>query len=504
MVASLRFTRLLLILGACVTVIPDMSAQSRRKVDSEEVGSRIVGRDYERQANIMGREIVLDGNIRHMFPDTVNLSLFVQLERLSKSGNPLNAGVLLTVDADKENVLWYQKVNNENEWLNPIGGVLLLESNVQTVCYDRTSGKELWRCKNHFSHASEKWGIVIGYKQTSSSLPRPKLQGINVQTGDVVWEIPVYSKYGWTEMNTMDDSLMLVVSDALYSINVKNGKVWSHEIFFKEVPFERGKEELMQSLVSNIYVENHKIYVASCDRLFCFDKEGNVLWMQGVPRKITGQSLLFSNGDLLYMVSLGYGKVRGLYPSWGHTYIASFNKETGFQNSFSGYPGKFGKINYVQLLRNTFYTLFERHMLSFPIDSIRGISSSVYTYTDEKDRMNYLVDENVFVLDNSLYKSLHEYDSTKVYAVTGKHVLLCINEDMKSCEQLQPGQYWASYMVYEGYHFLANEEETMVINPRGELVAHLRVGKNAVRVGEKLFDAQNNRIVVVDLESIVR
>ena len=91
MVASLRFTRLLLILGACVTVIPDMSAQSRRKVDSEEVGSRIVGRDYERQANIMGREIVLDGNIRHMFPDTVNLSLFVQLERLSKSGNPLNA-----------------------------------------------------------------------------------------------------------------------------------------------------------------------------------------------------------------------------------------------------------------------------------------------------------------------------------------------------------------------------------------------------------------------------
>ena len=75
---------------------------------------------------------------------------------------------------------------------------------------------------------------------------------------------------------------------------------------------------------------------------------------------------------------------------------------------------------------------------------------------------------------------------------------------MASYVWLQPGQYWVSYMAYRGYHFLANEDETMVVNPGGELVAHLRVGKESVRIGDKLFDAQNNRIVIVDLESIIR
>lgn len=504
MVTTLHFIRFSILILVCVMVVPEADAQARRKVDDEEIANRIVGRDYERQINITGREIVFDGNIRYMYPDTINLSLFVQLERLSRSGNPLNAGVLLTVDAENEKVLWREKINNEYERLNPIGSILLLEAGNNTACYDRNTGKILWQHKNHFSHASEKWGIAMGYKLTSSS-PRPKLQGVDVKTGEVLWENHLYTKYGWTEMNGKDDSLVFVVSDALYGLNVKSGKVWRHELFLKDLPFERGKEELMQSLVSNIYMEDDKIYVASCDRVFCLDRNGKVLWLQGVPRKIAAQSLLFTKDNLLYMVSLGYGKVGTLYPAWGQTFIASFNKETGFQNSFSAYPKELGKINYVQLRGDTLYTLFEKYMLKFPIDSIRGISPLKFIYDQEKDAMKYLVSENVFVMDeHSLYKSLYECDSTKTYVFTNQQAILCVNGDMASYVWLQLGQYWVSYMAYRGYHFLANEDETMVVNPGGELVAHLRVGKESVRIGDKLFDAQNNRIVIVDLESIIR
>ncbi len=144
MVAILHMIRFFLLLGIGLAIVPEVGAQSRRKVDAEETGSRIVGRDYERQTNIEGREIILDGIVRHMFPDTVKSSLFVQLDRLSKSGNLLNAGVLLAVDTDSEKVLWYQKVNNEHEELNPIGSIFLSEVSGRTKCYDRTSGKILW------------------------------------------------------------------------------------------------------------------------------------------------------------------------------------------------------------------------------------------------------------------------------------------------------------------------------------------------------------------------
>ena len=504
MVVVSRFISLFLLLGISLAIVPEVDAQSRRKVDAEETGSRIVGRDYERQTNIVGREIILDGNVRHMFPDTLKSSLFVQLERLSKSGNLLNAGVLLAVDTDNEKVLWYQKVNNEHEQLNPIGSIFLSKIGNRTRCYDRTSGEILWERKNHFSHASEKWGIAIGYKSVSLQSFHPKVQGVDVKTGKALWENPLYTEYGWTEINGSDDSLLLVISDALYAINFKNGKVWKQELFLKDLKFEKGKEELMQSLVSNIYVNDHKIYVASCDRLLCLDKNGKVLWFQGVPRKMTGQSLLFSDGDWLYMVSLGYGKVGNRYSTWGQTYIASFNKKTGLQHSFSAYPRELGKVNYVQLQGKMLYTLFEKHMLKFPIDSISKQASLCFEYSQDKDAMKYLVSDNVFVLDNSLYRSLHERDSTRTYVFTNKQEILGVNADMESYEALKPGQYWVSYMNYQDYHFLINEDETLVINPQGELVAHLRIGKQAVRVGKKLFDAQNNRIVIVDLESIIR
>ena len=46
-------------------------------------------------------------------------------------------------------------------------------------------------------------------------------------------------------------------------------------------------------------------------------------------------------------------------------------------------------------------------------------------------------------------------------------------------------------------------EETIVIAPSGELWAHLRISKNAVRVGNKLYDAQENKITIVDLDEVI-
>ena len=49
MVAILHMIRFFLLLGIGLAIVPEVGAQSRRKVDAEETGSRIVGRDYERQ-----------------------------------------------------------------------------------------------------------------------------------------------------------------------------------------------------------------------------------------------------------------------------------------------------------------------------------------------------------------------------------------------------------------------------------------------------------------------
>ena len=63
---------------------------------------------------------------------------------------------------------------------------------------------------------------------------------------------------------------------------------------------------------------------------------------------------------------------------------------------------------------------------------------------------------------------------------------------------LLPSEYCLCYLTYQGYSFLSRGEETIVIAPSGELWAHLRISKNAVRVGNKLYDAQENKITIGD------
>lgn len=153
----------------------------------------------------------------------------------------------------------------------------------------------------------------------------------------------IFSQQGWADMLPLNDSVILLLSDALYAINMKNGEGWRHEIFLKELPFPKAEKEFMQGFTSNILIEKEKIYIASCDRLFCLDHTGKVLWLQGVSRKITGESQIFTMDSSLYMVNYGSGLVKGsMTKKWGIPYVAKFNKNTGASRSVFLISNNFG------------------------------------------------------------------------------------------------------------------------------------------------------------------
>ena len=499
MVTGPHLIKVLVFLGMLLIVYPEVFARSRGEKDSgNEMVARIVGRNYQRQENIPGKEIILDGQIRHLYPDSITRSLFVQLEYFSKGGYPRNKGTLLVWDTDKEKTLWRENISNKYEELAPIGNALLLKSEFKTRCFDRTKGKELWNSKNIITYAHPELGIAMGYKSNYMSADASKLEGVNLRTGKKEWERKIYSKYSWADTRKLNDSIILVVADALYAINMRNGDGWRHEIFMKELPFPKGKEEFMQGFISNIYLEGENIYVASCDRLVCLNHAGKVIWVQGVPRKFTGESLLFSRDSTLYMVNQGTGTVGMIKKSWGIPYVAAFDKKSGLQKYFTAYPRDLGKVNDLLVRKDTLYALFDQYMVK---SSLRNMTKGVkIKLSENKDVGRYFVGESVFVQENSRYKSLYERDSTKFYVLADNQDVLCVGAGMKT---LRPGEYHVSYLTYRGYHFIASGEESIVIDPSGEFWAHLRIGQHAVRVGNKLYDAQDNKIVVVDLDEVV-
>ena len=162
MVTGPHLIKVLVFLGMLLIVYPEVFARSRGEKDSgNEMVARIVGRNYQRQENIPGKEIILDGQIRHLYPDSITRSLFVQLEYFSKGGYPRNKGTLLVWDTDKEKTLWRENISNKYEELAPIGNALLLKSEFKTRCFDRTKGKELWNSKNIITYAHPELGIAM-------------------------------------------------------------------------------------------------------------------------------------------------------------------------------------------------------------------------------------------------------------------------------------------------------------------------------------------------------
>ncbi|MFR5658843.1 MAG: hypothetical protein ACLUDU_13125 [Butyricimonas faecihominis] len=110
----------------------DGFAQSTKQESEEQVMPRLVGRHYQRQENISGKEILVEGYVRHLYADSITKTISVQLDRFSRKGVPQGSGILFVWDTEKERSLWHCKINSDIENLSPVQNVLFLTSDFKT------------------------------------------------------------------------------------------------------------------------------------------------------------------------------------------------------------------------------------------------------------------------------------------------------------------------------------------------------------------------------------
>jgi hypothetical protein len=53
------------------------------------------------------------------------------------------------------------------------------------------------------------------------------------------------------------------------------------------------------------------------------------------------------------------------------------------------------------------------------------------------------------------------------------------------------------------FHFIAKDNQTIVINSVGEKVGNFRASRNAILVEDKLYDIQGGSLVIVDLKEFL-
>ena len=108
MVTEMSFVRIFFLWSMLLSVICiDGFAQSTKQESEEQVMPRLVGRHYQRQENISGKEILVEGYVRHLYADSITKTISVQLDRFSRKGVPQGSGILFVWDTEKERSLWH-------------------------------------------------------------------------------------------------------------------------------------------------------------------------------------------------------------------------------------------------------------------------------------------------------------------------------------------------------------------------------------------------------------
>lgn len=211
-------------------------------------------------------------------------------------------------------------------------------------------GNDLWTVENDVLFMSKKLEIGIGFKtlSTNHSL-KNDLQGIDMNSGVVLWNKKMDLTNGWIRGYMLSDSALFVVSDGLHKIDYRNGNGWHIKESITKPSIKSSKAQSSNSpntfksyipankfrdIASEVIHEKEAIYFASKNNLLKVSHDGEILWKSELPEDWTSKSGIWLDNeqDLIYLINFGQAHVGQQLVPLGKAFIAAFQIENGNQS----------------------------------------------------------------------------------------------------------------------------------------------------------------------------
>ena len=505
-----------------------ISLQALAQKDPEVLSnSKEVGKNLLTSQPVRAKEYTFQDRIHDFQVDTVNNQITIQLRGLSKNGKWLdNRGRVVRYDTEAKKVLWSKKISYQAENLEQTGGVTLHSTGRKSYSLDNSTGQELWEVKNSLLFADAVDKIGIGYKIQPLKAKENTLEGIDLTNGRPIWQREINREYSWNEVFYLNDSTLLIGASGLHAVNIFDGTGWDYNTVTGKKDYTAAAvgtglgiaaglltgtyavstgHNLVRDVVSNILLDSANIYFASRKDLVRLNREGEVLWQKSLPDDITSKSTIFRSGDDLVMVNRGYAFMGYRQLDFGTPFIAAFDVHTGDQKYLKSLEsGKKDMINAVHLKDGELLLLFNDRVSKFSVEDGELIKDKKFN-TEAYGELNYFVGEQVFVERDNLFHSLPNSDTSKHYLYTGTGRILILNSDLELVDEIkaEAEDVYINYVNRDDKRFLAKENKTIVIDPNGKKIAEFSASRNSIFLNGKLFDAQENSFLEIDLENII-
>lgn len=309
-----------------------------------------VGKNLTNSLSITADVYHFDDEVPSVFPDSVNNYLFILSTETTRNGRYLSDERHIHLfDLSNGREMWNRATNRFREKINYCTKGLLVTSHGKTSLLDLQTGKTRWTKKFFTKHIFTRKGLILGYKSAVRKKVANTLKGIDLASGELLWETTLKYRDYWDEVFLMNDTTLLISSEGLHVIHTGNGSGWDYKaktvtkdykraiattalgvataVFFGFGIINTQPTETV-SLRSNVMVEDSAVYMASHETIARLDLQGHVQWETKLPDD-GSFSYIYQKNDSLLMLNFGFGHRNGKKADVGCPYIACFHKSDG-------------------------------------------------------------------------------------------------------------------------------------------------------------------------------
>lgn len=450
---------------------------------------------------IVGNEFVFPDRIEQSYLETESNRITIQLRGLLLGSSYLkNIGRVVLYDLDNKKTIWNKSINYQNYYLEQNGKFIFKTGLKKTYCLDYDNGDELWKTENTIAFVNAELKIGIGYTPFISNqlfYNSPYFEGIDLSTGNTIWQRKINHDYGQNDIFMLNDSVAIIVSSGLHTVNLKTGVGWDYDAVTR-VPY---LQTMKTEIESNVIVDSLNIYFASKEKISKLDINGNIIWSTNLPEDLTSTSNIILFDSTLYLINSGFSRCGYTTFKQGKPFLAAFNRVNGKKLFLNTIDDKRGKVIESIIDQHELVVLYKDKIAKCSVQNGTLISEKEID-TGKYGEIVGFVGYNIFNKFDSAYLSLSLTDTINHYIYTKNKAVLAIDKEFNIVNQYDIDQLYNFYLKYNKLRFLANKDNSIIIDKDNNIVAKIDIPGKAKRIESKLYFVREKSIIEIDLNEI--
>ena len=489
-----------------------------------DVFGNVSGKNLVTDSIIRETEYVFAKKITHSVLDSVSMRLTLQLMTDVKGKKEQGGlGNMLVFDLKKSEVVWDKPMDYSNASISQFGNYIIEFTRAQANLLNFNTGIVRNVISNSLYYVDPKRGMGFGYKTNFGVADASKVEGVDMKTGETRWKRKITHVFGWNNVLPLNDSVVLVTSDGLHSVNLQDGSGWDYSTATGRNDYSTtiaanlvgigfglltgnfvstSGHDHLTDLVSNVLADKSNIYFASKDKVTCLNHDGNVKWENNSAKKFRSSALVFIKDSVLYVLNKGVAFLNGRRINYGKPFLEAIDTSTGkdiFNVSLK--DQNFDFVDY-SVLKNNILILSENNIGCYSSVDGKRLGYKIFD-TDKYGDFTGFVSSQIFVKQESGYVRLVDSESSKVYLTTTKNQTMVLNADLEMTNQYKFDDFYICYFSNDKFDFLARGDETIVLDKSQKEIAYFKASSNAFVVGNKLFEVLEDSLIEVDLTDLL-